>query len=300
MTCTRSWSLLALIGLGLACTRDNPAFEDEAAGDETETRGDGDTTTAISTDDESSDDASSDDASSDDATTDPPVDDIPPELCEAEVRGGLSLRFADPFLLDGGCPESLEMHGLLHFDPNTQQLVLDRCGDADALCQNECGFEKHPVVVDFDIGTFIGSCVKMQTYKPLDAGGDICSWGTLAMFPSGNSSSPLAIATTAGVQPVDAAANVLGGQPTLSPPTSMCTCQSLGIDDPCCTQSDLGVMFFDFLLSNQTPVSPGSTGTVELPMSAYTYKFHGVQAQRVGDCATISGLDVSWVMTAEF
>lgn len=303
MPWTRTPALIASLGLSLACTRLNPAFDEEVGDDGSETRGESDTTTLG--DDASTDDASTDDAIddattlTDDSTTEGTVADLPPGVCEDDLRSGLVLGFGDPFFFANTCPDTLEIRGLLHFDEGIQSLVLDRCEGDDSFCQGECGFEQHPVAVGFDVGTFVGGCVTVEVAHPMEGLDDVCSWGSFSMFPSENSNTPLAVAVTAGYPPVPAAAAALGGYPTLVQ-TSECACESLGINEPCCVDNSFGVLFFDFELPEQTFVTPGEAVVFDLGGAQFPYKFEAKQAQRIGDCGMVSPIDMSWAMLAQF
>jgi hypothetical protein len=286
----------------LACTRDNPAFDgDEAAGDgESGTGAESDETTqGDGTTDATDTEASSDASDATDESTTEPVTDLPGDVCEGELRGGLALKFADPSYFNGFCPDELEMHGMLHYDANLQSLVLNRCMGDDLLCQGECGYELHPLALDIEIDAFAGTCVSVQASKPLGNDEDLCAWSTISMFPSGNVNTPLAVAVTAGAEPVDVAKAALGNYPSLVQ-KAMCECESFEIADACCTESDVQVLFFDFELPGPTFVAPGESAMIELAASPYAYEFQAVQAQRVGDCGTIAGIDVSWALWAKF
>jgi hypothetical protein len=293
----RTLPLISLFGLSFGCTRDNPAFGDEAGDGPTETGGD----TTTTTDTDASTDASTDDATTvpTDESTDAPEVDMPGDVCEGELRGGLSLGFADPYYFQGLCPDAVQMHGQLHYDPVLQTVTLNRCYGDDVLCLAECGYEQHPIAVDFDVSAYADNCVSVVASKPLSASEDMCSWGTLAMFPSDSTNAPLVVATTAGTQPGDMANAALGGYPSLTQ-TSMCDCESFAINDPCCTQS-FGVLFFAFVLPDQSQVAPGESAMIEqLGVSPYQYEFKAAQAQRIGDCGVDVAIDTSWALTAKF
>lgn len=294
MPWTRTAALLTSFGLTLACTRANPAFDDDLGGG-SESLGESDATsagegTSTTTQDGSTTLQDESTTMQDESTTEDP------NACGRTLREGLQLRFADPFLLGGSCPDLLELNGRLVYDPVLQSMTLSRCEADDLLCQGECGSELHPVVVDFDISGLANSCVSVQAYKPIDSQGDLCSWGSLSMFLGGATDTPLAIAITKGIEPPPHAKLVLAGHPMLEE-VEACKCAAFGIDDPCCVDED-GLHFYDFVLPDLSHVAPGESAEFEIPAVPFSYKFLAVQAEQIGVCSTFAKVETSWAMWA--
>lgn len=290
------------IGLVLACTRLNPAFDDDVGDGGSESPGESDAATTEGTSTTASTTASTTDSTTTQAeegsTSEDPLTDLPMNGCQGDLREGLQLGFGDPVVFDGNCPDMVERHGLLVYDPNSQSTVLSVCDGGDLLCQGLCEGEKHPLAMGIDISAFAGSCVSIQAYKAIENLGDICSWGSISMFLSGNSNTPLAIAVTHGVALPPAAGFVLAAFPMLEE-VEACTCAAFGINEACCVDNG-EVHFYEFVLPNRVQVAPGDSVELELQLSPYVYEFKAVQAQQIGSCNAYAPIETSWALAANF
>ncbi|MFV8753349.1 hypothetical protein ACNOYE_22600 [Nannocystaceae bacterium ST9] len=291
MSLVRALPLFVALGSLLACTRVNPAFDDEAGdeqGSET-TRGESDSSESEATssiDGDATLDADAD-ASESEATSDDPSLDMPPDpICEDSLRQGLDLRFGDPFYFDGGqCPlDGVKLYGHLAIGDG---IYLQRC--SDALCM-ACLDEQHPIELGFDIGANIGSCVTVEVQHLIGQNADQCLWGAVSVY--GIQGEAKAIATAAGLSPTSGVANFLADYPKLDE-VATCKCAGVDIDDACCTDAG-GVSFYQYTLPNHTFL-PGDPVQV-IEFGGVQWRFWAVQAQRVGECNPFSNVETSWAM----
>lgn len=294
---SRSLPWLLVLALLPACTRENPAFED-GLGDELEdTRGEtnegasdevADTGSSSDATDETQADASSE---SDEATTEA-------QGCGLEKQDGLTLIFGERLAFEGQvCPQSIAMQGLLEFDEGAQALVLKRCVNDDLLCldANACGYEKYIVKMPFDVGVFAPGCVTVHASSSLGSIGEECSWGAFSMFPGGNTTTPLVVASTRGAPVTATLTELFAGFPQLEE-VATCDCEAVGVGEPCCL--DGGASFHGFVIPDYPLVVPPMTIVINIPFLPYSYKFIADQAQQFGSCTM--QVETSWALRADF
>jgi hypothetical protein len=309
--------LAPALGLCLACTLPNPAFEDgDSLGEDADTA----TTdasasstdasassTAASSTDMSSTDASSTDASSTDmSSTDEsgPLPDLPARPCMVELTAPLTPLFGKADQFGGGCPPTTTVTVKI---AGPGPLPGTMMGSLCPGCSGECAGTQY-VFGSVGLTTFadpllaqaamVKTCVDVQALAPLgeDEGGR-CLYSSM-WIGLGEQTRMLAVHGTNPPLPPGGEL-LLEGKPTpvAGQMEIECECGMLGLSDAdliCCDEAPVAPHFHSLAFLD-LDLMPGNAGDVVLGSNHYT--FHAAQAQEIGTCTNPSAaFELSWAL----
>lgn len=271
----------------LACTRENPAFDETLTSAESETRGSTDTSA----------DTSEAEADTSEAETDTSPDDLPDEpACEFQPSQGLALRFTDPEFFSGTCPNGVDVLAKINSAAGGEA-TFSVCGEGCTGCAGEHQLSAFPMIITDYLPQGLDGCVVLQAANLFGQESSSCVWGAISVHDP-LTGSPYVIATTHSSAPTPFATEVLGDLIPAPAKAGNCNCDDVGQGNDCCYQAE-GPPEFWYYPYEGTDLYPGDYAPLTLANQAATQHYFKVyQAERLHSCES-HDLQLSWAVIAD-
>lgn len=284
----------------LACTRDNPAF-DEALSKAGEDETDAQVETSVDDDDaeaeaEAENEESSESSESESESSEGP-DDLPDEpACGFEPSAGLALRMAEPALFGGVCPNSI--NALFQITSvAADEVTFSVCQLGCTDCVGEYQLSAYPLIVSEHLPVDWDACVRVQASSPVGKQPSGCIWGAISVHDA-ESGLPYVIATSHSSPPTEYGAQVLGDLLPEPQKAGSCNCDEIGQGNNCCYAADGPPEFWYYPFDGEQ-LFPGDFATIDISTQAgVQHSFEVYQAERIPSCES-HDLQLSWAVVID-
>jgi hypothetical protein len=275
----------------LACTRENPAFDDVQASGESETRASSNT----------SEDASESEAEAEaetEAESSEGPDDLPDEPpCAFQPTAGLAIRFSDTSHFGGVCPNGVNIWATIS-SADGGEATFTVCTEGCTTCGDDAHeLSAFPMLVTDYLPQEPSKCVIVQTSSPFGEDTSSCIFGALSVHDP-LTGTPYVIATTHSSAPTPYGIEVLGDSIPAPEKAGNCNCEDVGQGNDCCYQAE-GPPEFWYFPYEGAQLYPGDFAPMSLAnQPSVQHYFKVYQAENLRSCAS-QELQVSWAVVID-
>jgi hypothetical protein len=275
--------------LCVACTRDNPAFDERLTMADAGTDDDGDTGDGDTSDGDGDGDAS---------TTGNDID-LPSSqpACEFQPTEGLSIHVGGPEDFGGQCPTGVDM-GMKVVSAGGGQVIVEACAHGCMPCYGtHHTISAFPLLLDGHIPTDAEKCMSLEAGGPLGGEPGACHFGALTIYDQLEQQVPYVIATAHSYEPTPIGATMLGAPIPAPLKAASCNCDDIGQSNDCCYMAMSPPEFWYYPLDGAT-LFPGDDAVLDVPNQAgLVHAFKVFQAQLLHSCEN-PDLQLSWAVVA--